>query len=489
MQLLEGNFQSQELDYIHNYTRGNNMYDLILKNGLIIKPEESFYADIAIKDEKFALIEPFGIDDEAKRVIDLQGKFIMAGIIDPHNHIHARFGGIIDDLDFYSASRAAAFGGVTMLIDFSESKKGSSVLEAVKSRIEDMKISAIDYSVHAKIIEATQAVIDEIRDIIDFGVPTMKMFMTYRNAGVMIEDEDILRVMEECRKYGGRPGFHAESNVIAEYNERKFKESGTLGWEYFEKAKSNICELEAVNRVIAYSEFLDCPIYIFHLSTKEGKKAVEEAQKRGIKVLTETCPHYLTMTKEKYKRPDGYLYMMSPPLRSKVDQKALWEGLNDGVISLIGSDNCTFSKKVKETNLERNPDGSIVRDYTKVINGSCGIEERLALLINSGINAGKITWNKLTQITSQNPAKVFGMYPQKGTISIGSDADLVIVDPNKEEIISARTLHYGLDYSIYEGIKVKGWPVMTIRRGDILVENGEFIGDRGSGKFVRRKLK
>lgn len=465
------------------------MYDLILKNGLVIKPEKSFYADIAIKDEKFALIEPKGINEEAKRVIDLQGKYIMAGIIDPHTHIHARFGGIIDDLDFYTASRAAAFGGVTMFIDFSESKKGFSVLEAVKDRIEDMKISTIDYSLHAKIPEATEAVLGEIRDIIDFGVPTMKMFMTYRNAGVMIEDEDILRVMEVCKKYEGRPGFHAESNVIAEYNERKFKEIGTLGWEYFEKGKSNICELEAVNRIIAYSEFLDCPIYIFHLSTKEGKKAIEEAQKRGVKVLTETCPHYLTMTKEKYKHPDGHLYMMSPPLRSTEDQEALWEGLNDGVISLIGSDNCTFSKKIKEINLERNPDGSIVPDYTKVINGSCGLEERLALLISAGINTGKITWNKLTEILSQNPAEVFGMYPQKGTINVGSDADLVIVDPDKEEIISANTLHYGLDYSIYDGIKVKGWPVMTIRRGDILVENEQFTGERGSGKFVRRKLK
>jgi dihydropyrimidinase len=468
--------------------RGIGMYDLILKNGLIIKSEESVYADIAIKDEKFVAIETNGIGGEAKRIIDLEGKFIMAGIIDPHNHIYARFGGIIDDLDFYTASRAAAFGGVTMIIDFSESKKGSSVLKAVKNRIEDMKISAIDYSIHAKIPEATQAVLDEIKDIIDFGVPTMKMFMTYRNAGVMIEDEDILRVMEVCKKYGGRPGFHAESNVIAEYNERKFRAAKTLGWEFFEKGKPNICELEAVNRVIAYSEFLDCPIYIFHLSTKEGKKAVEEAQQRGVKVLTETCPHYLTLTKEKYMQPDGHLYMMSPPLRTTEDQEALWEGLNNGVISLIGSDNCTFSKKIKETNLERNPDGSIVPDYTKVINGTCGLEERLALLIGTGINTGRMTWNKLTEITSQNPAKVFGMYPQKGTIYLGSDADLVIIDPDKEEVISVNTLHYGLDYSIYDGIKVKGWPVMTIRRGDILVENGEFIGERGSGKFIRRKL-
>jgi dihydropyrimidinase len=261
-----------------------------------------------------------------------------------------------------------------------------------------------------------------------------------------------------------------------------------MDWEHFALAKPNVCELEAVNRVIAYSEFMDCPIYIFHLTTKEGKKAIELAQKRGLKVYTETCPHYLTLTDEVYKKEDGHLYLMSPPLRKVEDQDELWQGLNDGTISIIGSDNCTFTKETKEVNLERDENGKIIPNYLNVINGVSGIEERLALLISGGINKGKINWNKLTEITSENPAKIFGMYPQKGTITVGSDADFVIIDPEKENIISPKTLHYGLDYSIYDGIEAKGWPIMTISKGEVIVENGEFKGKKGAGKFLKRKL-
>lgn len=465
------------------------MYDLILKNGLIVTSESSYVADIGIKDEKIQAIETKGITENAKRTIDLAGKYVLAGIIDPHMHIAAKFRGIIDELDFYSASRLAAYGGVTSFIDFSESAHGASVLREVKKRIKKMEESSIDFSLHAKIIQTTSTVLKEIKDLIEFGVPTMKLFMTYRKAGVMVNDTDILKVMEVCRKYGGRPGFHAESNVILEYNDQKFEENGTMDWEHFALAKPNVCELEAVNRVIAYSEFMDCPIYIFHLTTKEGKTAIEDAKKRGLKVYTETCPHYLLLTDDVYKNEDGHLYMMSPPLRKVEDQEGLWSGLIDGTISIIGSDNCTFTKETKEVNLERDENGEIIQNYLNVINGVSGLEERLALLISEGVNKGRISWNKLTAITAENPAKIFGMYPQKGTISLGSDADIVVIDPEKENVISKDTLHYGLDYCIYEGIKSKGWPIMTIARGKIIVENGEFKGEKGAGRFIKRKLK
>lgn len=464
------------------------MYDLVLKNGLIITPTTSTIADIGIKDGKIQSIETKGIKDKATRIIDISGKIIMAGIIDPHNHISARFRGIIDELDFFTASKVAAFGGVTTFMDFSESAHGASVLREVKKRVKSMEDSSIDFSLHAKIIQTNSSVLKEIKELIEFGVPTMKLFMTYRKAGVMVSDSDILKVMEVCKKYGGRPGFHAESNVILEYNDQKFEENGTMDWEHFALAKPNVCELEAVNRIIAYSEFMDCPIYIFHLTTKEGKKAIESAKQRGLKVYTETCPHYLTLTEEEYKKEDGHLYLMSPPLRTIDDQDELWKGLNDGTISIIGSDNCTFTKETKEINLERDENGKLIPNYLNVINGVSGIEERLALLIAGGINKGRISWNKLTEITSENPARIFGMYPQKGTIAIGSDADFVIIDPDKEEIISSKTLHYGLDYCIYEGIKSKGWPIMTIARGQVIVENGEFKGTKGAGKFIKRKL-
>lgn len=464
------------------------MFDLIIKRGTVVSADSSYLADIAIKDSKIVAISETGIFDSAKRVIDAAGKYVLPGIIDPHCHIHAGVNGIYDTLDFYTASRCAAFGGVTTMLDFSESKKGKSVLEAIKERHEEMKACAVDYGIHAKFVEANDKIIEEIKDIVAYGCPTFKLFMTYRKSGVMIEDDDILKVMAEARAQGAMPGFHCESNALVEYCTEKLCQEGNRAWSAFPLSRPNICELEAVNRIIAYAKFMDCPIYIFHLSTGEAMDAVYNAQKAGIKVTAETCPHYLTLTDEVYQTADGHLNMMSPPLRSEKDLNKLWEGLADGTLTIIGSDNCTFTREIKEQNLEVNEDGSVKPDFTKVISGSCGVEERLALLISEGINKGRISWNQLVKMTSLNPAKTFGLYPQKGAIQVGFDADMVIVDPEKEVTLSDETLHYGIGYTIYQGITPKGWPVMTIRRGDILVEDGKFLGEKGSGQFLHRKL-
>lgn len=464
------------------------MFDLIIRNGTVISANTTSLADIAIKDSKIAAISEPGLLDKARRVVDASGKYVLPGIIDPHCHIHASVNGIYDTLDFFTASRCAAYGGVTTLLDFSESQKGGSVLAAVKARREEMQAAAIDFGIHAKFIEASPGNIQEIKDIVAYGCPSFKLFMTYRKAGVMIEDEDILKVLGEASNCGALPGFHAESNAIVEYCTDKLSSEGNVGWDSFPLSRPSICEMEAVNRILAYSQFLDCPVYFFHISTGMAKDAIYKAQKAGARVFAETCPHYLTLTEDVYKTADGHLHMMSPPLRRQGDQEKLWEGMTDGTLTIIGSDNCTFTREIKEQNLERNKDGSVKPDFTKVISGCCGIEERLGLLIAEGINKGRITWNQLVNLTSLNPAKTFGLYPQKGAIQVGFDADIVIIDPEKEVTISDETLHYGIGYSIYEGITPKGWPVMTIRRGDILVEDGEFLGQRGTGQFIRRKL-
>lgn len=463
------------------------MYDLIIQGGKIIGPDSDYLADIAVKDEKIVEIAMPETLKEAKQIVDAKGKYVLPGLVEPHMHINAMMNGIVDVLDHFEASKCAAFGGVTTFIDFSEAAKGTSVIDQIESRKKQMSISCIDYGMHAKFVEANEQVISEIKEIVDMGCPTIKMFMTYRKAGVMIDDVDILKVMEEAKKWGARPGFHAENNAISEYNDEKNKDSRMTTWVDFAKSKPNICESEAVERVINYSRYTNCPIYIFHLTTEEGVNLVRQAQKEGLPVYTETCPHYLCLTDKMYEREDGNLYMMSPPLRDKKDQDALWKGIQDGTIGSIGSDNCSFTKEIKNMNLEMK-DGKYIQDYTKVISGCSGIEERLSLLIGEGINKNRLTWNKLVDITASNPAKINGLYPKKGAIQIGSDADFAIIDPEKRVVLSAESLHYPLDYSIYEGREAVGGLFMTIRRGEILVKEDKFYGEKGSGKFLKRKL-
>ena len=461
------------------------MLDLVIKNGTVVTATSTFQADIGVENEKISVIAAPGALGEAKRTIDAGGKYVMPGLIEPHMHVAAPFGGTIDVLDFYSASKCAAFGGVTSFMDFSSTVRGMSVMQAVKERLEEMSHGALDYSVHAKFVEANEDVIAEVKALIDFGIPTFKMFTTY--PGVMIGDADILRVMQEAAHCGGMCGFHAESNAIAEFNQTLLASQGKLDWKYFAECKPNACEAEAVQRLLTFAEFLDAPIYFYHLSTKEAVELVRQAQERGVKVLAETCGHYLTLTKAKNDGPDGINYLMSPPLRSEEDRQAMWHGLNKGTLSLVTSDNEAFHREQKESFLERDENGNLIVDFRKPVNGIPGLEERFGLLMDS-VNKGVISLNKLVEVTSTNPAKVFGCYPQKGCLDVGSDADIIVVDPEKVMPLTAENLHYGLNYSIYDEFTSKGWPVVTIRRGEILVENGQFLGKESTGRFLVRKL-
>ena len=472
------------------------MLDLIVRGGTVVTASETFRADIGVADEKISHITSQGLLDgligEYTRVIEAEGKYVMPGLIEPHMHVKAPFSNTIDMLDFYTASKCAAFGGVTSFMDFSTTTKDTPVLKAVEERIGEMAEGALDYSVHAKFITAGDDP-DELRNtvktLVEKGVPTFKMFTIY--PGVMIQDADILRIMEVAKGEGALCGFHAESNDIAEFMTKKLVSEGKTDWEYFNQAKPNACEAEAVNRILTFAELLDAPVYFYHLSTKESVNLVRQAKQRGVQVQAETCGHYLTLTDAKNKGGDGINYLMSPPLRSEEDRKAMWEGIKDGTLSLVTSDNEVFSRKIKEKNLEVNGyTGEKIPCFTTPVNGIPGLEERFGLLM-AGVNNGDISLNKLVEVSSTNPAKVFGCYPQKGCLTVGSDADFIVVDPEKVVSLVRKNLHYPeeLDYNLYEGFVSRGWPVCTVRRGEILVENGEFKGKRNSGRLLRRRLK
>lgn len=461
------------------------MLDLIIRGGSIVNADAIIKTDIAVQDGRIVSLGDAALLGRAKRVINAAGQYVLPGLIDMHTHFEAPFMGCQGALDFYSGSVAGAFGGVTTFIDFTNTRPGDSVLARVKERREEMAKAVIDYSTHAKFVEANPQVIAEIPAIVEYGCSSIKLFMTYRKEGVMIEDDGMLAVLEAARKWGALPGVHAESNAIAEFHIERQRAKGELDWIDFPKAKPPLCEEEAVRRAILLAEAAGSPLYIFHLTSRRGLEAVRQARLRGYPVYAETCPHYLVLTQEMYRQDEGYRYIMSPPLRDADDCQALWTGLGQDVL-VVSSDDCTYTLAEKTMFLPQDETGGR-RDFTKVVNGVPGIETRLPLLLEEGVHQGRLTLQQLVAVASANPAKLFGLYPEKGILQPGSLADMVLVDLAQTGTLQADRLHQGIDYSVYEGKKVTGWLTMTIARGKVIVEDGNFVGVRGAGQFVRRK--
>lgn len=465
------------------------MYDLMLTGGCVVSPAGRYKTDVAIQDGKVAALGSANVLGPAARTIDVQGKYLLPGLIDPHVHIAAPFMGCTGPLDFYSASKCAALGGVTSIIDFTNTMPGDSVIERIHARKSDMECAAVDYGCHSKIVQATPQILDEIPGMVEEGCPTIKMFTTYRRAGVMIEDDDIIKVMAECAKWGARPGVHAEENTISEYNDDKFDQAGTTDWKYHYLSKPPLVEALATRKMIDFAQQAGSGLYIYHLTSRAALAELEMALGRGQNVLAETCVHYLELNKHAMDDPDtGYRFICSPPLRDKEDAAALWGALAAGELKVVSSDNCLYDDREKLSGLARDEKGNPIHDYKRVANGVSGLEERLPLLLTDGVATGRLTLEKVVEVTSTNPAKIFGIYPKKGLISPGADADIAVVDLDAEWTLGANTLHYGIDSSVYEGKPVRGRVDMTIRRGEIIARDGEFCAAKGSGEFLHRKL-
>lgn len=463
------------------------MYDLIIKNGTVVSPSSSVTCDVAIKDDKIVGLG-FYEAAEAVRTIDATGKYVMPGVIEAHMHCMAPFQGCLGANTFYQQSISGAFGGVTTFMDFANVFPGKSVFEAVKERRAEMEESAIDFSVHGKFVKSPPELVEEIPQLAEYGVPTFKMFMTYKKEGVMIDEETMIKVFEKAKEVGGLPMLHCEDNTMAEDAIEKVKAIGDLSWVNFSKTKPQKCEAAAFERACRLAEYVDCPVLIVHTTNEEALDAARRAHKSGLPIYVETGPHYLTLFDDNYEREDGYLFLCSPPLRTPKDAEDLWRGLQDGTISITGSDDCTYDVNEKAAFLEKDEKGKYIQDFTKVVNGMSGLEVRLPILLSEGASKGRLTINQVCALTSTNVAKLYGCYPEKGIIAPGSDADIVIVDMEKEVVLSKNVLHNNISYCLHDGFKVKGYPIMTIARGKVIVEDGEFRGEKGAGQFIKRKI-
>jgi len=452
---------------------------LLIKNGRIITASEDFTGDVLIEGERVALIGT-GIRPESAREIDAAGKYVIPGGIDVHTHLDMPFGGTTSSDDFETGTRAAAFGGTTAIIDFATQARGMKIREALdvwRKKAEGR--ASIDYSFHMIITDLPEAHIEDMNEMVREGVTSFKLFMAYPGS-LMADDATIFRVMRKTAENGGLICMHAENGSAIDVLVRKAVGEGKRAPIYHALTRPVTLEAEAVNRTIALAEVAGVPVYIVHLSSEDALRRVAEARSKGLPVYAETCPQYLFLSIEDLDRPgfEGAKYVFTPPLREKYHQEKLWAGIRNDTLQIVSTDHCPFCfKEQKELGSD---------DFSRIPNGGPGIENRLQLLFEGGVNAGRISLNRWVEISSTAPAKMFGLYPQKGTIAPGSDADIVIWDPKAEHTISAGTHHMRVDYSMYEGFRVKGNAETVISRGEVILERGKWTAKAGRGRFLKR---
>jgi dihydropyrimidinase len=404
---------------------------------------------------------------------------VLPGGIDPHVHISWPFLDATTADDYAGASVAAAIGGTTTVIDFAHPKMGPTPLERVATRRAQAEGQvAIDYSLHCVLTDGSPQTLADMAPLVAEGITSFKVYLTYSRRGIMVDDAALLAVLRKAASLGAVVCVHAENGIVADANEARFVAEGRTSAADFPRHKPNYIETEAVARALFWAREAGAALYIVHLSTAEGLSLVQAAQQQGCQVWAETCPQYLLLRGSVYERlEDGHRFICSPPLRSEEDSEALWKGIAGGTVATIGSDHCVFTAAQKDRGRD---------DFTRVPNGLPGVETRLPLLFSEGVGKGRITVNELARITSLGPAQVHGLFPRKGILAPGSDADIVLLDPTRRWTLSSDTLHMAVDWSPYEGWELQGAPVMTIAGGEVIVEDGDFVGQPGRGRFLSR---
>jgi dihydropyrimidinase len=457
---------------------------LLIKNGRIITAVDDYHGDVFIDAGRVAVIGK-DLSIEADQLIDATGKYVFPGGVDPHTHLDMPFGGTTSADDFETGTLAAAHGGTTTLIDFAIQFKGESTLAALETwhKKADGK-TAIDYGFHMIVTDMEDDRLWELKRLADEGVTSYKLFMAYPGL-LYADDGTIFRTMRKAGENGTVVCMHAENGIVIDEIVKQALKEGKTAPKYHALTRPTRMEAEGTHRAISIAEVADVPVYIVHLSSSDALEQVTLARNRGVNVYAETCPQYLFLDHSYYEQEgfEGAKYVMTPALREKWNQDELWRGLQFGDLQSIATDHCPFCfKEQKQLGID---------DFSKIPNGAPGVENRMALVYNGGVNGGRITLNKFVELTSTSAAKTFGLFPKKGTIAVGSDADLVIFNPEREETISIKnpcTHHMRVDYNAYEGFRVKGFPETVISRGKVIVDNCDYVGRKGDGQFIKRGL-
>ncbi len=454
---------------------------MLIKGGTVVSASGRCEADVYAQNGSIKTIGS-ALNMPADEVVDASGQYVLPGAIDPHTHLAMPLNGYSSQDDFETGTVAAACGGVTSLIDFVDCRPGDSLYESIERKKSLARgKAALDYGFHGTIIEDRPELIAELKPAcLDYGVPSFKVYMVY---DIRVDDAAILQLLAEAKKHGALVQVHAENPAVIDYMNRVLAQKGKLAPYYHAKSRPNLCEAEAIHRMLKMAELTGSRVYIVHLSTAEGLEHIRRARERGVEVYAETCPQYLTLTEELYKSPgfEGAKYVCSPPLRTEADNRALWSGIRTGAIQTLATDHCPFD-------FHGLKDRFGTDDYKKIPNGAPGIETLLPVMYTAGVAKGRISLEKLVEVLSTNTSRIFGLR-SKGEIAVGKDADLVVFDPKQKFTIQSGKLHMNVDYTPFEGFELEGMPSLVYSRGLKVAQwtgsQMEFCGKPGRGRFLK----
>ncbi len=479
----------------------------LFKNGTVITASEMVPADVLVEGEIVTLIGR-DIPTAGHEIVDCTGKYLMPGGVDVHTHLDLSFGGTFSNDDFDVGHKAAAFGGTTTHMDFAMQPKGGTLHDAVAQWNEKARPAQIDYSYHVGITSLTDEIMAEIPTLVGDGITSLKLFMAYKNV-FQVDDATLFKAMQQAGKSGMIVMVHAENGDVEATLTPELLAAGKTDPKYHAQSRPPEIEGEATNRAVVMSGLTGCPLYVVHVTNEMAVDAIRRGRALGYPVMGETCVQYFFLTVEEHLAAPGFegaKYVCSPPIRTRHDQEVLWRAVKDDSLQAISTDHCDFwyeggkgpwqdwAANRKGTWIEfekqdpsyRRPGKELgLGNFAKIPNGMPGIEDRMMVLWDQGVNTGRLSPTRFVELNATNPAKIFGMYPKKGTIAIGSDADILVWDPNKEHTISASTHHMRCDYNCYEGMTVRGVPVQVYLRGTKIVDGDQWLGSNGSGRFVR----
>lgn len=457
------------------------MAETLVRGGTVVTEAGCRRTDVMCRDGRIAAVgEGLGVSRDTA-VIDAGGCFVMPGGIDPHTHLQLPMMDTVVADDFFSGTAAAAAGGTTTILDFVGPDHGQSPLDALAEWHARAAKATVDFGFHMTVSWWGKRFADEMEILVrDHGVCSFKFFLAYKGR-LMLADDELIAGFVRCRELGALPQVHAENGELIAYLQSKILSQGITGPRGHVLSRPPQCEVEATLRAVTMAELLDVPLYVVHVSAAGAAEAIGRARSRGAKIVGETLPGFLAIDDSVYAQPDFDIaagHVMSPPYRPREHQQALWEALQTGVLGSTGTDHCCFTRAQKRLG---------VNDFTKIPNGCGGIEERLHVLWHLGVNSGRLTPERFVALTSGNAAKVFNLWPQKGSLDVGADADVIVLDPQRTKTLSAATQHQNTDFSVWEGQQVKGAVVHTLARGRHVFADGNLRAERGSGRYLPRK--